>query len=109
MSPCFAPCAWHSKNLPLPLKTLFSLFGLASGSEAELSVTQALRIDSQYIFSLSVVAAPTNNLVHTTIESIFMNDKSIIFQERTLLMDQFDTHYHYEDIIDSHYSRIPYL
>ena len=41
MSPCFAPCAWHSKNLSSPLKTLFSLFGLASGSETELSVTPA--------------------------------------------------------------------
>ena len=30
---CFAPSAWQSKAFPFSYKTLFSLFGLASGSE----------------------------------------------------------------------------
>ena len=35
----FAPCTWHCKNCPLPLRSLFSLFGLTWCAGTELSVT----------------------------------------------------------------------
>lgn len=45
------------------------------------------------------------SLYYISIKSMFISE-SIIFQERrTLLMDQFNVHYHYEDIVNPNYSR----